>query len=517
MGTYFIAVPAQKSEVAELGALLPSNCFATASYFESMRQVGYATWVLGLKDDAGRLEYGCGAFFRTVSFGRKLEIPSLPAVGANSLFWDGLSEFCHQHSVTMLDLGTFGSPPGTEIPDIWTHCTRRNRCEFVLALQGDIFAMLSSNHKRNIKRAQKAGLAVRRTRSVDAAKVHLALMNQSMERRRSRGEDVSIMGPSLKNMALLQSGSGEFFQAICGETVLSSVLMLRAPTGGYYQSAGTSPEGMTVGASHFLIHSIACQLSADRAGIFNLGGAGDEELSLANFKEGFGASRVPLHSASCYIGSSWRRRLTRGLALMRSDRKALLRLLFGQIWRMKVYAADTATIRPPELETGLTFRALRLRDLQVISAEDPAFRERQLERLKRFGASYAYGMFVDGQIAHVSWLLPPIAIEKDVPRVLTVGSREAEITCCETVDRFRGRGIYGTAIRKLFEVARGQGFCRVYMKTAAHERLSQAAIEKVGLERIGSINFVALPVIQRLVVWRCFRGEHQSLEVKKAA
>jgi ribosomal protein S18 acetylase RimI-like enzyme len=143
--------------------------------------------------------------------------------------------------------------------------------------------------------------------------------------------------------------------------------------------------------------------------------------------------------------------------------------------------------------------------LQAISAEDPSFRSRQLERLSRFGASYAYGVFVEGQIAHVSWLLPPTAIEKDVPRVLRARVREAEITCSETLAKFRGRGIYGAAIRKLVEVARGQGVCRVFMKTAADNRASRSAIEKAGLERVGSVILIVLPVIQRLVVWRCFR------------
>jgi hypothetical protein len=323
MGTQFIDIPAHGGIVSELGTLLPANPFAAASFFESKRQVGYATWVLGLRDDASRLDCGCGAFLRTGKLNRTLEILSLPAVGADSSFWDGLRKFCRYHGVTKLELGTFASPPGVEIPALGTQCTRRSRCEFVLDLEGDLAAMLSTNHTRNVKRARKAGLAVTRTRSVEAAITHQALMSQSMARRRSRGENVGRIGPSREDIALLQSGAGELFQALRDATVLSSVLALRAPNGGYYQSAGTSPEGMAVGASHFLIHCIASQLRADGAQIFNLGGA-DEESSLARFKQGFGASRVPLPSASCYIGPSWRRWVSRGLALIHFGRATLL-------------------------------------------------------------------------------------------------------------------------------------------------------------------------------------------------
>lgn len=504
MGTHLIAVPAQESVVAELSALLPTNPFATVSFFESRRQVGYATWVLGLRNDASGLKCGCGAFLRTGRLNRTLEIPSLPAVGVDSSFWDGLREFCRHHGVTRIELGTFGSPPGAEIPVLGTHCTRRSRCEFVLDVAGDLAAMLSSNHKRNVKRAQKAGLVVRRTRSAEAASAHQALMSQSMDRRRSRGEKVRLIGPSPEYMALLQSGAGELSQALRAGTVLSSVLVLNAPKGGYYQSAGTSPEGMAVGASHFLIHSIASQLSADGAQVFNLGGA-DEESGLARFKAGFGASRVPLPSASCYVGPAWRRRASRTVTLIRSDREALLRLLIGRVSRLIVYAADTGTVRPPESRVGLAFRALTPKDLRALSVGDPSFRARQLERLSRFGASYAYAVFADGQIAHVSWLLPPTAIERNVSRVLRARAGEAEITCCETLPGFGGRGIYGFAIRNLLEVARGQGVRRVFMKTAADNKAARSGIEKAELRRVGSAILIVLPVIQRLVVWRRFR------------
>ena len=504
MGTHFIAVPAQASVVAELGALSPANPFATAAFFESRCQVGYATWVLGLRDDAGGLECGCGAFLSRGRLNRTLEIQSLPAVGADSSFWGGLREFCRHHGVTKLELGTFASPPGVVVPVFGTHCTRRSRCEFVIGLGGDLAGMLNRGHKYRVKKAQKAGFVVRRTRSAEAVSVHQSLMNQSIDRRRDRGEMARPIGPSPEHIAFLQSGAGDLFQAVRNGTVLSSVLVLRAPEGGYDHSSGTSPEGMAMGASHFLIHSIASQLSADGAKVFNLGGA-DEDTGLAHFKEGFGAARVSLPSASCDIGPSWRRWAGGAIALVRSSWEALPRLLANRISQMIVYSADTSTVRAPEPRDGLAFQALTPEDLRSLSGWDDTLRSRQLDRLSRFGTSYAYVVLADGQIAHVSWLLPPSAIERDPPRVVKARAGLAEITGCETLPEFRGRGIYGFAIRNLAEVARGQGVRRVYMKTAAENKASQSGIEKAGLERVGWAILITLPVTQRLVVWRRFR------------
>lgn len=331
----FIAVPANRQIIAELSARAPANPFATASFFESRRRVGCSTWVLGLRDNAGALECGCGAFLRRGRLDRTLVISSLPAVGADSSFWSGLRDFCAQHAVTKLELGTFGSPPGVEIPRLSNHGTSRSRSEFVLGLAADLATMLSANHRRNVKRAQQAGLVVWRTQTAEGLSVHQALMTDSIDRRRRRGENIPGIRPSPEHVALLESGAGELYQALRAGTVLSSALVLLGPKGGYHQSAGTSPDGMAVGASHFLIHSIALQLSAEGAQIFNLGGA-DEGSGLARFKEGFGASRVPLPSANFYLGAPWRRWASRGIASIRADREKLLRLLIARMSHLTV-------------------------------------------------------------------------------------------------------------------------------------------------------------------------------------
>lgn len=500
----FIVQPAEAGLVAELERLQPHNPFATSSFFESRRRLGYSSWVVGLRRSDGQLEAGCGAFLRRGKLNRALEIFSLPTFADDSVFWQGVRGFCSRFDITQLEVGTYASPAGTNPPILGVHGTRTGRCEFEIDLSGDLAGVLSSNHRRNVRKAEKAGLAVSRTRSDEAAAAHQKLMSLSMERRQARGESVSSVGASPEIAALLGSGVGELFQVVREGHILSSVLVLHAETGSYYQSAGTSPDGMDVGASHFLIHHIALELKAAGARTFNLGGA-NADSSLGRFKKGFGTAEIPMSSVSCYVGPSWRYNLAKALELLRSDRMALRRLLVGQWQQMIVYSADTAAARQPKPLADLEFKALNASDLHAISQADPQFRSRQLERLERFGNSYAYGVISDGRIVHVSWLLPPAMMEKDLPRVICAREGEAEITACETVSEFRGRGIFGFAIHNLLDLAESTGVRRVFMKTAASNLSSQSGIEKAGLKRVGWAAIVSPPLARKPLIWRRFR------------
>jgi GNAT superfamily N-acetyltransferase len=280
------------------------------------------------------------------------------------------------------------------------------------------------------------------------------------------------------------------------------VLLLRAATSGYYQSAGTSPEGMAIGASQFLIHAVAQALRAEGASTFNLGGA-DDGSSLARFKAGFGARCIALPSAQCYVGPRWRRLATRGVELVRHDRSTLRRVMLGARATYVVYATDATDIVPASDPT-LAFHPLSAEEVRALPVADAEFRARQLERLERFGASHAYGVWADGTLAHVSWLLTSDEMRRDSPHVVPVRVGDAEITACETLPEFRGRGIYGYAIRHLLRVARARGARRVFMKTTSDNAASRAGIEKAGLTPVGHAVRLVLPVVGRELIWRRF-------------
>jgi hypothetical protein len=144
-----------------------------------------------------------------------------------------------------------------------------------------------------------------------------------MERRQGRGEDVEFAQDAFLRAALA-SGSAEMFQALLGDRVLSSIVVLRAPRGSYLHGSGTDPEGMKIGASHFLNFQIATTLQAENANIYNLGGASQREEGLWDYKSRFGSRQIDLEAAECYLGPRWRRRLSDAIAWLRQNPRGSL-------------------------------------------------------------------------------------------------------------------------------------------------------------------------------------------------
>jgi hypothetical protein len=293
---------------AEVSALAPANPFYTAAFVESRRALGYQPWMLCLCEGA-RIRMACSAFMWAGRLHRTFEIPSLPPVDAGESFWPELMEFCRRSQVSRLKANSFGSP-AVSIPRLPTQMSRRPRCEYVLDLVGaDLGGGLAANHKRNIERARRAGLRIERVVDLAACEEHARLIGASMRRRQERGEVVAVDPDSRSWLAMGRAGAGELFQAVLDRRVLSSVFVLKTKIGAYYQSAGTSPEGMATGASHFLVCEIARMLRAESLTVFNIGGADSLNPGLQRFKLGFGAAPVPLEAAEFWLGSAFRARL----------------------------------------------------------------------------------------------------------------------------------------------------------------------------------------------------------------
>ena len=304
---------------AEVAGFAPANPFYTSAYIEARRASGFQPWVVTLRRD-GKLVAACTAFMKSGYLGRSLEITSLPAFPdweGSEVFWGGLLQVCRQHRISDLLAHTYASAAVT-IPALPGEIRRRIRCEYVLEVQRlDLWDQLSPNHERNIKRARKAGLQMRRVVDRYACQEHARLIGMSLERRKSRGESVLVDIQVQSFVAMTQSGAGELFQAVLDGVVLSSILVLMAARGAYYQSAGTSPQGMASGASHFLVYEIASTLREQSKELFYLGGAGELDYGLKRFKAGFGASLVKLEAAEFFLGSSIRRGLRSAARLLR--------------------------------------------------------------------------------------------------------------------------------------------------------------------------------------------------------
>ncbi len=275
----------------------PANPFHTSQYVKASESLGKRACLVGLYN-GDNLVAGCPAFVSGSFLTRSLVIDSLPAIPSPELFWRGLLDLCRSLKVWRLQIGTYASP-AAEIPHLPGEMGRQTRCEHVLDLnREDILEGASSQHRRNVSRASKAGLTIVRTLEAGARARHVALMNASLERRAKRGEAVGSSRQDARLSALLSNGAGELFQATNGQQILSSILILRASQGAYYESAGTLPEGMKIGASPFLVSRVAAILKGEGSRIFNLGGATAENPGLVRFKTGFGTREVALEAAS---------------------------------------------------------------------------------------------------------------------------------------------------------------------------------------------------------------------------
>lgn len=363
---------------ALLSCVSDANPFCTAEYAKAMQAGGRDVWIIVIETKDG--PDAALALIRRGRLSTELEIESTPR-SASEDFWQQVRSLCKRCKVTDLVVGSFASGPFT-LPTLEGEIARRNRYEFVLRLpeNGELTA-LSNNHKRNIRKAQNAGISIRRTReNVEWISEHLALMRKSSDRRIRRGESVVIDGDGVLQSALLKAGAGELFQAIHEGQVSSSIFVVLSRRTGYYQSAGTSPEGMSIGASHFLVSSVAGILAGEGREMFNLGGA-EEGSSLARFKSGFGAEAVALPAATYYVGPVWKKKLRSMIQLLRSDHRRLFRVLTGSSAQWVVFRQDTnaalAQVPVPE-PPDAQFDILNEEELRHLEnpTDDPEFRNR---------------------------------------------------------------------------------------------------------------------------------------------
>jgi Acetyltransferase (GNAT) domain len=299
--------------IRAVSAAVPANPFYTVEYCAAKRTLGLEPVILSLRDQGGAVT-ACIALLRQGRIRRTLEIDSLPAIRDEREFWGGLTRLCEARHVGNLLINSYSSAP-VVIPPLPGECSRTSLREFVLPLgEDDLWKRVHRSHRWRINRARKRGLEVRRSRDPRDCDHHAAVMAASIARRAARGEVVPD-GVSLRECtALVECGAGELFQVILAGRVLSSGLVLMAERGTYYQTSGTSPEGMERGASHLLIHEVAVHLKEQGIGAFNLGGVGpDDSVGLHEFKAGFGAEEVAVESAA-FSSGNWLRKGIGGVA-----------------------------------------------------------------------------------------------------------------------------------------------------------------------------------------------------------
>jgi hypothetical protein len=311
----FDPTPALISEAAETA---PYNPMLAPAFLDALRRAGRRFALLTLHAD-NRPVTACVAIIREGRLTRTIEIDSWPEGGNHPAFVAGALAFFRAQRADTVEISTFCSrvdhPP--EYPG---RDSTRERCDHIWDLRSDLWAGLSSNHRRNVSRARKAGLAIIIGEDEAAIAAHAELTGASVSRRRARGEAISSSQDPHWWRALLESGAGRLYQARDDNDVVSSILVLCAASGAYYHSGGTSPEGMEHGASQFLMFEAAQKLAGEGIAQFNLSGAGPANAGLLRFKASFGTTPQMSTAATYTLSGPWRRVVLSGLRRLRERR-----------------------------------------------------------------------------------------------------------------------------------------------------------------------------------------------------
>ncbi len=327
--TFFAETEQTEDMCSAIAAMEPTNTGYTWGYVSAVAKTGAKPIVIGT-NEAGNLICGCPAFIRTGKLHRSLQIQSLPRVPAGSEFWDGLLAFCREGRFHRVSIESYGSA-SAEIPALIGQTRRDKRWEFVLDLnQADLMAGMGADYRRLIRRAPGHGIEFQRTKESDSLREHQRVCSASADRRRKRGEGVQEAGTDLPR-ALLNAGVAEVFQAVLKGRVVSSMVVVKAAKGAYQYSAGTDPEGMRLGASHFLVFQATQAVRAEGIEQYNLGGTRDLESGLAFYKARFGARVVPLESAELYLGGWLRKNLSAAATFATADTMRRAMAWFGEL------------------------------------------------------------------------------------------------------------------------------------------------------------------------------------------
>jgi hypothetical protein len=289
----------------QVSTLDPANPFVTLAHARAEEAAGAEPWLLGCRD-GDRIISGCLGFVRHGRLNRQLSITSLPETPPD--FWAGLKRFIAEEGITILQLNTFCSR-ASNIPPLGKELHRRRRYEYVMSLEGtpeNLLRRMKQHHQRLVRKGMKAGLVVRIGREC-RTEDHVKLIEASMQRRVGRGERIESVPTIDALLPCVNSGLCRLFQACRGDEVLSSISMAIAPRGRYLHTSGTSPEGMKIGASHYLLYEIMRVSLLEGAILLNLGGVSDPHSGLAEYKRHFGCDCWESESAEFYVGGSLRR------------------------------------------------------------------------------------------------------------------------------------------------------------------------------------------------------------------
>jgi lipid II:glycine glycyltransferase (peptidoglycan interpeptide bridge formation enzyme) len=235
----------------------------------------------------------------------------------DSSLWSALLDFAKKERATSIDIEVISSA-APEIPRLDNEISRQVASAYVLDFSKP--NSISSNHRRNIQKAEKNNVRLIKQQLSDAVKSHLVVCEASGERRATRGENVAYLPEEENVRRLLEDPrSAAVYQAAIDKKVVSSMIVVFVGEYAFFDTAGSSPEGMGFGASHYLMSKVIDELRAADLKAFNLGLGTESRAGLGRYKAGFGANRYFVETVSVDTSSIGRRAILNLAARIRGS------------------------------------------------------------------------------------------------------------------------------------------------------------------------------------------------------
>ena len=279
----------QAEIIDRLGAKAPLVALTPARYRSFFQE--YEPKVLAVSRNGKLVDVGA-LILRRQRFDKTLVVTISSLLSEPDYFWSSMTVLARDWRVNRVMIEMFGAPADDQRAFEGEKLRQRTQIYVCDLTRDDLAAELSSNHRRNIRKAEAQGFDVVEESSPKAIEDHVRLCGASNDRRSGRGEQIQGNKDRAATEAYLKTGQATLYQAVHEGTAYSSILVLRIGAAAYYDTGGTSPEGMKMGGSHFLMFKVMERLKAEGVTSFSLDVANTE--GLIKFKTGFGAVEWPL-------------------------------------------------------------------------------------------------------------------------------------------------------------------------------------------------------------------------------
>jgi hypothetical protein len=442
-----------------------------------------------------------------------LYFPSFPrcydqSEQALALLNTGIRRFCRSKGVVRVMQNSFEAQQN-HLPSHDLIIDSKQRSEYYIDLMPcleSLFSSFSTSHKRNIKKAQKQQLQVRRSTSSQTLENHFLACSETAKRRAQRNESVpSVNKPLIEK--LLASDHAFILQIFDQDEIISSIFVVTTKQRAFYFSGGTTPKGTKIGAFHYLLWLTITELKNRNITSLSLGGTNQETPpGLIRFKLGFNAQQVVLTQYQLLSGYTLICQATNIFSQFFKHAKTWLGKNYYALHRFVsklicIQSWDLFYTDKPLQQSSFNKFALRKLNRQdyelMLNAGGRLTEQAKLYYLER-GIDTAYGVFDGDKLAHVCWVYGAKEYAKEPNVLLKLQVGQLELTNAYSHSDFRRQGGFRFAMQRLSKHLLANGAERVYVKVLPDNQASYKGILAIGYIPCGKVHLIT----GYLIPWR---------------